>query len=170
VCGFGLADAGAGAAHAISTRPEAREGVILAGLAGTYNPTRLPLGSVCVPRTVRCDGIGVGQGESYRSAADLGWVETDVIDLGAGTHGELLSVAAASASPVEAAARIDRYPHAIAEDMEAYAVAVAARLAGVRLTVVRGISNIAGDRDRNRWQPGEAMRAVRRELAKLEAG
>ncbi|MGZ4481113.1 MAG: phosphorylase family protein [Gaiellales bacterium] len=170
VCGFGLAEAGAGAVHAMITRPEAREGVVLAGLAGTYDADRLPVGSACIPSGVRCEGIGVGQGGAHRSAADLGWVDSDLIELGTGTGGELLSVAAASASPAEALARTRRYPAAVAEDMEGYAVAVAARLAGVPLMVVRGISNVAGDRAKGRWQPRQAMEAVRLELAKLGAG
>ena len=46
VCGFGLAAAGAGAAHAIAAhRRAAADGVILVGAAGTYDADRHPVGS-----------------------------------------------------------------------------------------------------------------------------
>ena len=48
ICGFGLAEAGARAAHAIATRPEAADGVILLGAAGTYDPAAYPVGSAVV--------------------------------------------------------------------------------------------------------------------------
>jgi futalosine hydrolase len=45
--------------------------------------------------------------------------------------------------------------------MEGFAVALAAQRFGVRLTIVRGISNVAGDRDQSRWRLGEALTAAR---------
>jgi futalosine hydrolase len=45
--------------------------------------------------------------------------------------------------------------------MEGFAVALAARAFGVRLSVVRGISNVAGDRDQSRWRMREALTAAR---------
>ena len=41
--------------------------------------------------------------------------------------------------------------------MEGYAVAVATGLFGVDLTIVRGSSNAAGDRDRAGWRMDEAL-------------
>jgi futalosine hydrolase len=51
-------------------------------------------------------------------------------------------------------------PAAVAEDMEGFAVALACRLAGVPLTIIRGISNTAGDRDHARWRVPEALAAA----------
>jgi len=167
VCGFGLAAAGAGAAHAIAARRQAAEGgVILVGAAGTYDPSRHPIGSAVVAGSVRCDGIGAGSGEGHRTAADLGFAPADSIALGPGP--EILSVAAAAGSAGEAAGRRDRYPAAAGEEMEGYAVAVATGLFGIDLTIVRGFSNVAGDRDRAGWRMGEALAAaadIVRELA-----
>ncbi len=50
----------------------------------------------------------------------------------------------------------------MAEDMEAFAVALACQLHSIDLTVVRGISNLAGDRDKSRWQ-------IRQSLAQAHA-
>ncbi len=157
VCGFGLAAAGAGASHAIAAYPgAASDGVVLVGAAGTYDPDRHPVGSAVIAGAIACDGIGAGSGRDHRSAAELGFAEADRIELGAGP--DLLSVAAASGSPADAAARRTRHPHAAGEEMEGFAVALAARLHGVGLTIVRGFSNVAGDRDRSAWRMDEALR------------
>jgi futalosine hydrolase len=157
VCGFGLAAAGAGASHAIAVNPgAASDGVVLVGAAGTYDTDRHPVGSAIVAGSVGSEGIGAGAGAEHRSAAELGFAESDRIDLGSGPH--LLSVAAAAGSPAEAAARRARHPEAAGEEMEGFAVAVAARLHGVGLTIVRGFSNVAGDRDRSGWRIEEALR------------
>jgi futalosine hydrolase len=157
VCGFGLAAAGAGAAHAIAVNSSAAsDGVVLVGAAGTYDAERHPIGSAVVAGAVRCEGIGAGSDTAHRSGAELGFADSDVIELGEGA--ELLSVAAAAGSPSEAAARRSRHPAAIGEEMEGYAVAVAAGLFGVGLTIVRGFSNIAGERDRTRWRMEDALR------------
>jgi futalosine hydrolase len=157
LCGFGLAAAGAGAAHAIAAnRSAASDGVVLVGAAGTYDPDRHPVGSAVVAGRIRCVGIGAGSGSAHRSAAELGFADSDAIALGDGA--ELLSVTSAAGSSAEAAERRARHPDAAGEEMEGYAVAVAARLCGVGLTIVRGFSNVAGERDRSRWRMHEALK------------
>lgn len=156
LCGFGLAAAGAGAAQAIAAnRSAASDGVVLVGAAGTYDPERHPVGSAVVAGRIRCVGIGAGTGAAHRSAAELGFADSDAIELGDGA--ELLSVTAAAGSPEEAADRQTRYPGAAGEEMEGYAVAVAARLCGAGLTIVRGFSNVAGERDRSLWRMQDAL-------------
>ncbi len=66
-------------------------------------------------------------------------------------------MAAAAGSPQEAADRRSRHPDAAGEEMEGYAVAVAAQLFDVGLTIVRGFSNVAGERDRSQWRMQEAL-------------
>jgi 1,4-dihydroxy-6-naphthoate synthase len=124
VCGFGLAAAGAGAAHAIATHPaEAEAGVVLVGAAGTYDPDRFAIGTAIDASSVRIDGIGAGGA----GPAQLGFAEADVIAL-TGADGELLSVAEAAGTAAAAAERAERHPSALAEEMEGFAVAVAAGL------------------------------------------
>lgn len=72
----------------------------------------------------------------------------------------LLTVCAASANSTDVADRLEKFPQAAAEDMEAYSVAVACRMANVPLTVIRGISNIAGDRNKAHWDVDAALKAV----------
>ena len=52
------------------------------------------------------------------------------------------------------------FPDAVAEDMEAFGVAMACQMHGVPLEVVRGISNEVGDRDHSQWQIDKALRAA----------
>jgi futalosine hydrolase len=153
LCGFGLAAAGAGAAHAIALHAPTR--VILVGCAGSYDLEHAPIGSVVVASAVRCHGIGVGG----LTPAELGWAASDQIELD-GDGGLVLSVASASATVGEAAIRLATHPDAVAEEMEGYSVAVAAMLSQVPLTVVRGISNRAGDRNKAAWRMPEALAAA----------
>jgi futalosine hydrolase len=83
--------------------------------------------------------------------------------------GLLLSACAASADDADVRSRLQLFPDAAAEDMEGFAVAAACRLAGVPLDIVRGISNVTGDRDISRWQIEAACRAAA-ELAAMLLG
>ena len=65
-----------------------------------------------------------------------------------------------SAQRQQAAQRQLRYPEAVAEEMEGFGVAMACRLAGVPLRIVRGISNHAGNRNLAEWQIEEALAAA----------
>jgi futalosine hydrolase len=165
VCGFGLAAAGVNTAHAIATLDAAADGVILVGTAGTYDEGRHPVGSAVVAGAVMCDGIGAGG----KSPAELGFGGEDTLSLSPPGGPALVSVAQASADVHAAGAVAARHPGAAAEEMEGYAVALAAARFGVPASVVRGISNRAGDRDRARWRMDEALAAARDRLSEVIA-
>ena len=76
--------------------------------------------------------------------------------------GLLLTTCAASDSPEHAQERLARFPEAVAEDMEGFAVALACALADVPATIVRGISNRVGDRDPAGWRVPTALATARR--------
>ena len=119
---------------------------------------------------IAIDGIGVGQGTHHISFESLGWQKLfggpafpcGVITLcpEAKMHLDLLTVCSASVDHQEAELRRKRYPLALAEDMESYAVAAACIHLNVPARVVRGISNQAGDREYARWQSQRAMRSA----------
>ena len=71
LCGFGVALAGIRTAVGIHEHHPNR--VILAGIAGTYDASRAPLGSCFSPHWVTLSGVGVGEGAGYRSASVLGF-------------------------------------------------------------------------------------------------
>ncbi len=184
LCGFGLVAAAALTAQLIAEQRPDR--VLLVGIAGTFCD-ELPVGSATAFDEVSCFGIGVGSGQNHQTAGDMGWshvggqiTETtmggltisDTLALqcfnAADTLGrsmQLLSVAAASGDSDDVAIRQRRFPNAVAEDMEGFAVAMACRLANVSVSIIRGISNQVGDRNVANWQIQPALRAVA-ELAK----
>lgn len=177
ICGFGLVSSGVAAARAIQKfRPDH---VWLLGIAGSYDEEECQIGEAVGLTAVAVDGIGCGQGENFQSAEQMGWKQFSG-DEQLGSIGQrirlngqspaslatpndeplLLSVCSASANAAEAAQRKARWPTAVAEDMEGFAVAMACQLANVPLKIIRGISNIAGDRDHKNWKIDEALQAV----------
>ena len=172
LCGFGPVAAAARAAALVAEHAPRR--VMLVGIAGRI-AARLEIGAAYRFDRVACYGVGAGSGDGFLSAAALGWSQWpgdppdpaaavgDVIacDAASATPSELLLTAcAASASADDVARRTKLFPAAVAEDMEGFGVALACRLAGVPLTIIRGISNTAGDRDHARWRLSEALAAA----------
>jgi futalosine hydrolase len=185
LCGFGPIAAAARAAELVQRlRPER---VVLVGIAGTFDAERLPIGNAVEFDAVAIEGIGAGEGESLVGPTALGFPQWpgrggggdepihDRIVLAAGVASGLdaravrdparsallLTTCAASDSPAQAALRRRRFPDALAEDMEGFAVALACSLAGVPCHIVRGVSNVVGDRDPARWRIPAALGAAR---------
>jgi futalosine hydrolase len=173
LCGFGPVAAAARAASLLAR--DAFDRVILVGIAGRLD-ARLEIGQAYSFSEVACFGVGAGSGDGFVPAGAMGWPQWpgdpadadatigDLIALApsaaAAPAGLLLTACAASASPDDAIRRQSLFPDAVAEDMEGFGVALACRLAGVPLTIVRGISNTAGDRDTSRWEIEAALAAV----------
>jgi futalosine hydrolase len=165
LCGFGLIAAAARTMQVIAQRRPSR--VILVGIAGTLDPS-VAVGTAIEFGSVAVDGIGVGFGGSFRNAAAMGWSHWhdplasvtigDRVELQNFGGPELLSVCAASADSNHASLRRQVYCNAVAEDMEGFGVAMACQLMHVPLRIVRGISNVAGNRDFKTWQVELALR------------
>lgn len=188
VCGFGLAAAGVGAlaalvAHGAAIGGGALRRAVLVGISGTFDSTHAPVGSVVVGTEAICEGIGAGTGAGYVSAATMGWsqgharswlaaagdrVSLHVPEsLRAFASGPILSVAAASGDVAHRDDRAARHPDALVEEMEGYAVTLAARLCRVELVVIRGVSDLVGDRNPANWEVAKAMAAVSAALTTL---
>jgi futalosine hydrolase len=180
--GFGPIAAAARAGELVARLSPAR--VVLLGIAGTFDPAAWPVGSAAEFAEVAVEGVGVGEGERLVAPPALGFPQWPGANGAAAIHDRLelaplgaergpvapllLTTCAASASPEQAAHRRRRFPEAAGEDMEGFAVALACALAGVPLTVVRGFSNVVGDRDPARWRiPGALAAARERALALL---
>ncbi len=171
VIGFGQIVAAARTLQVIHQHRPDR--VLLLGLAGALKPSAT-VGQAIQFSEVVCDGIGVGQGESFQSASKMGWNQwaespmiLDRIALrNSASPPEtcspmpLLSVCSASLNQQEAEYRKATYPDAIAEDMEGFGVAVACQFARVPLDIIRGVSNQAGDRNFSNWNQKLAMNAA----------
>jgi futalosine hydrolase len=193
VCGMGLVAAGIGAArHLAVGRFDA---CLLVGVAGARSPEPLAQGSLVVGTAVRNEAIGCGHGDEFlplgrmapageqrvRDVFDLapppglagvdptGWAERlGLTECFAGVIG---SVAAASADPAAAQAWSTVHPDVLVEEMEGYAVAHACRDAGTPLSIVRSVSNRAGQRDKASWNLQGALAVLTATLpALLEGG
>ncbi len=169
LCGFGMV-----AASICTTRLLDRycpTEVVLVGIAGGIK-REMQVGHAYRFGQVVCHGIGAGSGKDFQTAGELGWKHwtgpPEITDRWAlddiVLENVLLSSASASAGPEDVAQKLRCFPDADAEDMEGFAVAAACRLAQIPLTIVRGISNKAGDRDQQNWQVKTAMQAARAEV------
>jgi futalosine hydrolase len=161
--GIGLAAAGANSARWFAEiRPDA---AALAGLCGTFDAARLPVGGLLEATRVTCDGIGAGEGEAFVAAGEPPPPLRCAPARSRGVRGEVLSVAAAAEGAAMTEARRRRHPRALAEEMEGYAVAIAAQGFRVPLVILRGASNLAGERDHRRWKFEAALAVCRDALA-----
>ncbi|MDA1040186.1 MAG: futalosine hydrolase [Planctomycetota bacterium] len=170
LCGFGPIAAAARAAHLLAALKPAS--VMLVGIAGAMDD-RLAIGQAYRFDEVVSYGVGVGTGSDFQQALSLGWsqwpgdssvgqqaIGDRIVRTGTATGHVLLTACAASAGPADVAARRALIPDAVAEDMEGFGVAVACELAGVPWTIIRGISNRAGDRDHSQWCVEPALEAA----------
>ncbi len=171
-CGFGVIAAAARTAQVLAEIRPSR--VLLLGIAGTYDEARAPVGSALEFDEVAIEGIGVGEGERFVPPPKLGfpqWPGSQELGTSAifdrialarpKSNSLLVTTCAASIDEAHAASRRSRFPTARAEDMEGFAVALACALANVPLRIVRGISNVVGDRDSRRWRIPNALAAAR---------
>ncbi|MEZ5974428.1 MAG: hypothetical protein R3E96_06200 [Planctomycetota bacterium] len=162
LAGFGPIAAAARTASLLAERCPPH--VWLLGIAGTYDEEAFPIATARAFRRFGSWGVGAGEGPEFRTAGDLGWPHWpgppaigDRIDQT--EHGpRLVTVCAASSGPDQPAAIRRAYPDALAEDMEAFAVAFAC--GGIPFTCIRGASNVAGDRNVRGWQIERALDAV----------
>jgi futalosine hydrolase len=154
----------------LAARSGARQ-VIMIGSSGAFPDAGLCVGDLVVALSETfaelglCSGPGVGDSDAL-GLTDLEQeiqLDRDVAhclaeaagEYGAVSLGGFLSVAGVSADLTQAKARQDRF-HALVENMEGYALALAGRRFGIRVGEVRGVSNMAGDRDKASWCLGLA--------------
>lgn len=166
VVGFGPIAAAARIAALVQERPPGE--VLLVGIAGSYLGEEA-VGTALTFGSVALEGVGAGEAESFIAPDAMGFPQWDGGSDGAAVFErlelpspgpELLTVCAASGSAAMVERRRERFPGAVAEDMEAFGAALACTMAGVPLSVVRGLSNVAGDRNVREWRVDAALKAA----------
>jgi len=172
LCGFGVVVSGIRTTQLIAEF--APERVLLLGVAGGLSPGVL-VGEAVEFSEVVCYGIGAGSGDGYVSASEMGWKQwpgateiADSIPLGNDMMTKricLLTCCSASANDRDVRLRLEKVPMSVAEDMEGFSVAASCHFAVVPLRIVRGISNRAGDRNKDNWRLREAMLAVEKMIS-----
>jgi futalosine hydrolase len=183
--GVGVINAAWSLGAALSTtlrRPP--RGVVLAGVAGTYDARRLPLGAVCVAASECWPEYGLGtedgvdaralkfpllteQGGPVWNRMDLK-PEQNARAMGLALPGSWPRAAGVTVSTVsgtaERAGTIARAhagePLPLMENMEGFAAALACRRLGVPLLEVRTISNLVGSRNPGDWNLRAALEAL----------
>jgi futalosine hydrolase len=182
-CGPGMANAAAAAAAAIERYRPAR--LYNTGICGVYAQDCAWLGkAVLGARAVFAD-TGAGGDTDFQTlqAIKLPLAHTagtniyNSIELSRDAApgniplADFLTVAAVSGSPAMAAQLSGRFPPPagtlLCEDMESAAVALACLRAGIPCTVVRGISNLCGERDHSRWKIDDAVLAAQELLFEM---
>lgn len=170
LCGFGPIASAARASALLNHLHPKR--CLLLGIAGTYDNELCAIGNAYTFATVGCFGIGALENDALLLPSQMGfaqWQDQNIriheslpLDCSAfsGNAGQLLTVCAAAGKPDDIVQRTSVFPNAVAEDMEGFGVAVACQMAGVSLSIVRGISNIAGDRNTKNWEFDAATSAL----------
>ena len=174
LCGFGPIAAAARTAQLLAELAPAR--VLLVGICGAYNAREHAVGSALEFDEVVVEGVGVGEGAALVPPPALGFPQWpasaantspifDRLPLASrrrdGPPRLLVTTCAASADSRQARVRASRFDHALAEDMEGFAVALSCALHGTPLRIVRGVSNEVGDRAPERWRIPAALAAAR---------
>jgi futalosine hydrolase len=164
--GVGPAAAAAGTARLLATG--SYRAVISAGIAGGF-AGRAPVGATVIgSRSIAAD-LGAESPGGFLPVEELGF-GTSVLPadplllkglaaaLPTAIVGDVLTLATVTGTAATATALQRRFPHAAAEAMEGFGVAVAA--AGLPFAELRTISNPIGPRDRASWRLREAFEAL----------
>ncbi|MFI7602731.1 futalosine hydrolase [Actinoplanes sp. NPDC049681] len=177
--GVGPAAAAAGTARLLALA-EARgipyRAVLSAGIAGGFAGRADVGATVLGARSIAAD-LGAETPDGFLPVEELGFgssiAEADVSLLESlstalphAVVGDVLTLATVTGTARTATSLLNRFPTAVAEAMEGYGVACAARDAGVPFAELRTISNPIGPRDRTSWRLAEAFSALTDAAAK----
>lgn len=187
-CGVGPLNAALGLQSFLAAHPKI-DMVINIGIAGSYDPDLLPIGSVCVASAEIWPEYGVrsgaGPADPYllgfplsgqdknavwnrieldpRIMSNYGSVFREALPAG-WTPAASLTVAGVSGTP-EVAHELARTANAGMENMEGFALAYVCKNRGISFSEVRTISNLAGSRSSRDWD----FKAAFGSLARLPA-
>ena len=168
----------AAAAHTATTLARANssalvyDAVVDLGIGGAY-PGRAVIGDTVIgTRSVAAD-LGAESPAGFLTMADLGFgsdtleADGDLLArlaelMPAGVAGSILSVQTVTGTARRAAELAEHHKDAVAEAMEGFGVATAARLFHTAFVEVRTVSNLVGPRDRAAWRIEAAMEALTR--------
>ena len=165
--GVGPAAAAAGTARLLAR--QRYDAVISAGIAGGI-PGRAGIGDVVIAtRSVAAD-LGAESPDGFLPMSQLGFgdeVITPDLTLRhpAAVTGAVLTLSTVTGTQQTAEVLAQRYPDAVAEAMEGFGVATAARGAGVRFGELRAVSNLIGPRDKSAWRVAHALDALTAAIA-----
>ena len=183
ISGPGMANAAAASAAAIERYCPAR--IFNVGICGVYADNSKLLGKAVIGAHALFADTGAAGDTDFQSLQQINlplarYENKDIYNTislccDAAPHESLqadfLTVAAISGSPDMAKKISSRFMPAsgalLCEDMESASVGLVALRAGIPCTVVRGISNLCGQRDHAHWKTREAAQAAQELLLKM---
>jgi futalosine hydrolase len=154
--------------------------VIACGVGGAYPGSGLELAEVVCAESETYGDLGAESTEGFLDMRALGFPVIDgdpplfnrlPLDIfPTARRVPFVTCATCTGTDQKAAALVARTGGAV-ESMEGAAIVHVARVMGVRVGELRGISNVVGDRDQSRWRLREAAAAARGTLVGwIEAG
>jgi futalosine hydrolase len=151
------------------------EGIVVCGIAGAYPGARIPIGSVVCAESECYGDLGADSPGGFLDMQALGFPVIgganplyNVLPMQifpAARRARFVSVNTCTGRD-DAARAIEARTGGAVENMEGAAIAHVAALAGIPVGEIRGISNVAGNRDRGAWRVKEAALAAQEELLK----
>jgi futalosine hydrolase len=179
--GVGPVAAALGTAALLAGNPD-YEMVVSAGIAGGFRG-RVEIGDVVLANVETYADLGVRVDGGFMSLRDIGIDQDsslafgdqrliDRMKAGSVLVGQVLTLSAMTGTDADADELATRYPRALAEAMEGFAVVAATRCAdAVRYVAeIRAISNIIGRRDRSTWNIALAFGALSDAMSTLLNG
>lgn len=149
--------------------------IVVCGIAGAYPGSELPVGSVACAQSECYGDLGAASPEGFLDMQALGFPLVpgpaplyNVFPMQifpAARRERFVTVNTCTGSDDAARAMRVRTGGAV-ESMEGAAIAHVATLSGIPVGEIRGISNVAGNRDRSAWCVKEAAAAAQQELLK----
>ncbi len=181
--GPGMASAAAAAAAAIVQFQPGR--IFNTGICGVYASDRALVGTAVMGEHAIFADTGAAEAGGFACLQDMGLplaspggkplYNSISLDCPAASsaiaRADFLTVATVSGSPAAAAELSGRFPppagRLVCEDMESAAVGLIALRSHIPCTIVRGISNVCGERDHAKWNISGAARAAQETLCTL---
>jgi futalosine hydrolase len=150
------------------------DGIVICGIGGAYPGSGLEIGDVVCAETECYADLGADSPEGFLGLRELGfpliaapapvWDEWPLSLFPTGRRAKFATVNTGTGRD-ETAQAIVRRTGAAVENMEGAAACHTARLYGIPVGEIRGISNRAGLRDRASWRIKEAAEAAQLALA-----
>lgn len=179
ISGVGIAAAATCAATALTSSSYGL--VISAGIAGGF-PGRAEIGSLVLADQIIAADLGAESPDGFLSMEQLGFGSNNIaVDLQVlkklntalqranltAQIGTIISVSTVTGTESTLKQLSTRIPNALAEAMEGYGVAMAAKYHRVPVLELRAISNLVGPRDRSQWRIEDALHTLEKACSAL---
>jgi futalosine hydrolase len=141
------------------------DGIVVCGIAGAYPGSGIAIGSVVCAESECYGDLGASSPDGFLDMEALGFpiIPLPMQIFPASRRARFVTMNTCTGTD-DGARVIEARTGGAVESMEGAAIAHVAALAGIPVGEIRGISNIAGNRDRGAWKVKEAAAAAQQAL------